>query len=56
MYVSTLLLSSNTPEESTGLHYKWLWAIMWLLGIELSTSGTAVSVLSHLSNPSSMVY
>jgi hypothetical protein len=28
-------------------HYRWLWATMWLLGIELRTSGRAVSVLNH---------
>jgi hypothetical protein len=35
MYVSTLLLSSDTPEEGTGSHYRWLSVIMWLLGIKL---------------------
>jgi hypothetical protein len=24
MYVSTLLLSSDTPEEDIGFHYRWL--------------------------------
>ena len=37
MYVSTLLLSSDTPEEDIGPHYRWLWAIMWLLGRATST-------------------
>jgi hypothetical protein len=32
MYVSTLSLSSDTPEEVTGSHYRWLWATMRLLG------------------------
>jgi hypothetical protein len=27
-------------------HYRWLLATMWLLGIELSTSGRAVSALN----------
>jgi hypothetical protein len=27
--------------------YRWLWTTMWLLGIELRTSGRAVSVLNH---------
>ena len=26
MYVSTLLLSSDAPEEGIGSHYRWLWA------------------------------
>jgi hypothetical protein len=28
-------------------HYRWLWATMWLLGIELRTFGRAVSALNH---------
>ena len=28
-------------------HYRWLWATMWLLGIELRTSGRAVSALNR---------
>jgi hypothetical protein len=47
IYVSILSLSSDTPEEGIGAHYRWLWATMWLLGIELRTSGKAVSVLIH---------
>jgi hypothetical protein len=39
MYVSTLLLSSDTPEEGIGSHYRWL-------GFELRTSGRAVSALN----------
>jgi hypothetical protein len=35
MYVSTLLLSSDTPEDGIGFHYRWLWATMWFLGTEL---------------------
>jgi hypothetical protein len=41
MYVSTLLLFSGTSEEGIGSHY------MWLLGIELRTSGRAFSALNH---------
>jgi hypothetical protein len=26
MYVSTLLLPSDTPEEGIRSHYRWLWA------------------------------
>ena len=33
-------------EEGTRSHYRWLWAIMWLLGIELMTSGRVVSALN----------
>jgi hypothetical protein len=47
IYMSTLLLSSDTLEEGIGSHYRWLWATMWLLGIEVRTSGRAVSVLNH---------
>jgi hypothetical protein len=45
MYVSTLSLSSDTPEEGIRSHYRWLWATMRLLGIELRTSGREQSVL-----------
>jgi len=34
-------------KEVTGSHYRWLWAAMWLLGIELRTSGRAASALNH---------
>jgi hypothetical protein len=34
------------PEESIRSHYRWLWATMWLLGIELRTSGRAASALN----------
>ena len=48
MYMSTLQLSLDTPEEGIRSHYRWLWATMWLLGIELRTSGrAAVSALNH---------
>jgi hypothetical protein len=46
MYMSILLLPSDSPEEGIGSHYRWLWAIMWLLGIELRTLGRAVSDLN----------
>jgi hypothetical protein len=46
MYVSTLSLSSDTPEEGIRSHYRWLWATMWLLGIELRMSGRAVSAFN----------
>jgi hypothetical protein len=41
MYMSTLSLSSVTPEESIRSRYRWLWTITWLLGIEFRTSGRA---------------
>jgi len=47
LYITTLLLSSDTPEEGIRSHYRWLWATMWLLGIELRTSGRAVGALNH---------
>lgn len=47
MYVDTLLLSVDTPEKDIESHYRWLWAIMWLLGLELGTSGGAVSAPSR---------
>jgi hypothetical protein len=47
MYVSTLSLSSDTPEEGIRSYYRWLWATVWLLEIELRTSGRAGSALSH---------
>ena len=46
MYVSTLSLSSDTPEEGIRFHYRWLWTTMWLLGIELRTSGRVVGALN----------
>ena len=47
-YMNTLLLSSDTPEEGMWFCYRWLWATMGLLGIELRTSGrAAVSALNH---------
>jgi hypothetical protein len=44
--LSTLLLSTDSPEEGIGSHYRWLWTTMWLLGIELKTSGRALSALT----------
>jgi hypothetical protein len=54
LYVSTLSLSSDTPEEGVRFRYRWLWATMWLLGFELRTFGRAVGCsypLSHLTSP-----
>ena len=47
MYASTLLLSSDTLEDDIGSQHSWLGATMWFLGIELRTSGRAVSDLNH---------
>jgi hypothetical protein len=47
MYRSTLSLSSDIPEEDIWFHYRWLWATMKFLGIELRTSGRAVSALNR---------
>jgi len=47
MYMSTLELSSDTTEEGSRSHYRWLGATMWLLGFELRTSGRAVGALNH---------
>jgi hypothetical protein len=47
MYVSTLSLSSGTPEEGIKSHYRRLPAIIWFLGIELRTSGRADGALNH---------
>jgi hypothetical protein len=35
MYVSTWSQSLDTPEEGIGSHFRWLWATMWLLGLNL---------------------
>ena len=50
--MSTLLLSSDTPEENIGSHYRWLWITMWLLGIKLRTSERAVSAVLLTAEPS----
>jgi hypothetical protein len=33
--------------RNTRSHYRWLWATMWLLGIELRTSGRAAGALNR---------
>ena len=47
MYISTLSLSSETPEEGIRSHYRGLWVTLWLLRIELGTPGRAVSAQSN---------
>ena len=39
-------LTRSLPQESTKSHYRWLWATMWLLGIEFRTSVIIVSALN----------
>jgi hypothetical protein len=46
IYVSALSLSSDIPEEGIRFHYRWLRATIWLLGIELRTSGSTVRAIS----------
>jgi hypothetical protein len=43
----TVAVFRHTPEECIRSHYRWLGATMWLLGIELRTSGRVVSALNH---------
>jgi hypothetical protein len=38
--------SSDTPEEGIRFHYRWLWATMWLLRIEIRSSGRALGALT----------
>ena len=43
----TQCMSACRPEKSTKSRYRWLWATMWLLGIELGAFGRAVSALNR---------
>lgn len=45
-YLLCIQCSACTPEEDTTSHYRWLWTTMWLVGIELRTSGRTVLTLS----------
>ena len=47
IYMSTPLLSSDPPEEGIKSDYRWLWATMWLLKIELRISGRTISALNR---------
>jgi hypothetical protein len=47
LYVSTLWLSSDTPEEGIRSCYRWLWATIWLLGFELMTFGRTVGAFTR---------
>ena len=43
MYECSICMYVYMSEEDVRSHYRWLWATMWFLGIELRTSGRAVS-------------
>ena len=40
-------LSSDTPEDGIGSHYRWLQTTMWLLVIDLRSSGRVASAFNH---------
>ena len=56
IYGCTIAVFKHTPEEGTQSHYRWLWATMGLLGIELRTSGRAVGALNHWAISSAWLY
>ena len=43
----TVPVFTHTPEEGSRFHYRWLWVTLWLLRIELRTSGGAVNTFNH---------
>jgi hypothetical protein len=45
-YECSICMYTNIPEEGLRSRYRWLWATMWLLGIELMISGKAASALN----------
>jgi len=47
MYECSICMYTCVPEEGIRSHYRWLWATMWLLGIELRTSVRAASSLNR---------
>ena len=47
MYTVFSLHVLPQSEESKRSHYRWLWATMQVLGIELRTSGRAASAINH---------
>jgi hypothetical protein len=47
VYECSICMYTLMSEEDIRSHYRWLWATMWLLGIELPTSGRAASALNH---------
>ena len=47
MSTPQLFSDTHSLEECIRSHCRGVWATMWLLGIELRTSGRAVSALNH---------
>jgi hypothetical protein len=47
LWMLSVCMYNYTPEEGIRSHYRWFWATMWLLGIELRNSGRADSALTH---------
>ena len=47
IYLLCIQCFARIPEEGTRSHYRWLWANMWLLGIELRSSGRAARLLNY---------
>jgi len=47
IYECFICIYTCMPEEGIRSLYRWLWATVWLLGIELRTSGRAVSALNR---------
>ena len=53
LYECSICLYTHMPEEGIRSHYRWWWAFMWVLGIELR--GVLCSEpLKHLSRPSTL--
>ena len=46
MYECFICMYICVLEEGIRSHYRWMWATMWLLGIELRTSGRTVGALN----------
>ena len=47
MYLCSICMYICMPEEDMRSHYRWLWATMWLLGIELRIFRRENSALHH---------
>jgi hypothetical protein len=45
-FTVTIFKHTRNPNQGFWFHYKWLWASMWLLGIELRTPRRVVIVLT----------
>ena len=46
-YLYEFINVSIFGQDSIRSHYRWLWATIWLWGVELKTSGRAVGTLNH---------